>query len=139
MIIAVNFMQRQVRDAIEDLNKQYRGVQPVYQGDYFQQRAFAQIDAMLVFIFKVFQDTQAESLLSYSKGIDIVTKDFQSMVSFITVCLLLLGAMWVFSLKEEKKKLALLYGNLLLIPLMILKSTHRITRGLRETLEYTTK
>ena len=55
----MNFFQRNVRGALEDLHLQYLGQRPHYQGDYFQQQQFTEIDKMLIYMFKIYQSTQA--------------------------------------------------------------------------------
>ena len=101
--------------------------------------AFTEIDKMLIYMFKIYQATQAESYNSYENGIIIVTDKFLQTASLMSGFLALLLLLWFISLHAQKKDLSLLYGHLLLVPLMILKSNHRLVRMFKDSVEYNTK
>lgn len=46
---------------------------------------------------------------------------------------------WLQSIPSQKKSLSYLYGHLLLVPFMILKSNSRIAGSLEEAIEYSDK
>lgn len=66
ILISMNFFQRNVRTALEDLKMQYMTKNATkYQGDYFRQLDFVELDKMLIYMFKIYQLTQAVTYNSY--------------------------------------------------------------------------
>lgn len=54
------------------------------------------------------------------------------MTAFFIIVLLA----WLKSVPHQKEQLSLLYGHLLLVPFMILKTNNRIVSNLKEAIEY---
>jgi hypothetical protein len=54
------------------------------------------------------------------------------MTAFFIIVLLV----WLKSVPHQKEQLSLLYGHLLLVPFMILKTNNRIVNNLKEAIEY---
>lgn len=136
ILISMNFFQRSVRTALEDLKLQYMGNAPKYQGDYFRQLDFVELDKMLIYMFKIYQLTQAVTYNSYIAVIETITTTYLQLTIAMTAFFIAVMLVWVRSINAQKKSLSYLYGHLLLIPFMILKSNTRITSSLKEAVEY---
>jgi hypothetical protein len=137
ILISMNYFQRNVRTALEDLRLQYivRNAS-VSGGDYFRQLDFVELDKMLIYMFKVYQQTQAVSYNSYICTIGTITTTYLQLTVFMTVFFLAVLLVWLRSIGAQKEGLSYLYGHLLLIPFMILKSNTRIASSLKEAIEY---
>lgn len=58
-MIAMNFFRRTVQEAIASLKGQYATKSHlVYEGDYFLQLDFTELDKMEIYMFKIYQLTQ---------------------------------------------------------------------------------
>jgi hypothetical protein len=107
-----------------------------FSGDYFQQLNFIELDKMLIYMFKIYQITQALTFNSYIGTIGLVTKNYLQLTVGMTVFFIVVMLVWLNSIRHQKKGLSYLYGHLLLIPFVILKSNTRITSSLKEAIEY---
>jgi hypothetical protein len=137
ILISMNFFQRNVRTALEDLRGAYitkDGTVP--KGDYFRQISFIELDKMLIYMFKIYQQTQAATFNSYIITIELITSSYLKLTVGMTAFFILAMMVWLRSIPTQKKSLSFLYGHLLLIPFMILKSNTRIATTLKETIEY---
>ncbi len=47
-----------------------------YNGDYFRQLNFVELDKMLIYMFKIYQQTQAVTYNTYISIIDIITRKY---------------------------------------------------------------
>lgn len=137
ILISMNFFQRNVRTALEDLSMQYITKNASkYQGDYFRQLDFVELDKMLIYMFKIYQLTQAVTYNSYIAVIQTITTTYLQLTVSLTAFFVAVILVWLRSIPAQKKSLSYLYGHLLLIPFMILKSNTRISTSLKEAVEY---
>lgn len=137
ILISMNFFQRNVRTALEDLRMQYiTNNATKYQGDYFRQLDFVELDKMLIYMFKIYQLTQAVTYNSYIAVIQTITTTYLQLTIGMTAFFIAVMLVWVKSINAQKESLSYLYGHLLLIPFMILKSNTRISSSLKEAVEY---
>jgi hypothetical protein len=91
---------------------------------------------MLIYMFKVYQKTQAISFNSYITTINLITNNYLKLTVGMTAFFILAMLVWLKSIPAQKRNLSYLYGHLLLIPFMILKSNSRIAGTLKEAIEY---
>ena len=91
---------------------------------------------MLIYMFKMYQLTQAVAFASYIKTIDVITYGYLKLTIAITAFFIVVMLVWLKSITTQKKNLSYLYGHLLLIPFMILKSNSRIASTLKDSIEY---
>lgn len=110
--------------------------QPAYSGDYFRQLTYVELDSMLIYMFKIYQATQAVTYGSYINTIELITKRYLQLTIGMTVFFILAMLIWLRSIPAQKRNLSYLYGHLLLVPFMILKSNTRISTSLKEVIEY---
>lgn len=137
ILISMNFFQRNVRTALEDLTAQYiTNNASKYQGDYFRQLDFVELDKMLIYMFKIYQLTQAITYNSYIDVIQLLTDTYLQFTIGMTAFFIAVMLAWFKSINAQKRSLSYLYGHLLLIPFMILKSNTRISSSLKEAIEY---
>lgn len=137
ILISMNFFQRNVRTALEELSMQYIAKNATkYQGDYFRQLDFVELDKMLIYMFKIYQLTQAVTYNSYIAVIQTITTTYLQLTVALTAFFIAVMLVWLRSIHAQKKSLSYLYGHLLLIPFMILKSNTRISSSLKEAVEY---
>jgi hypothetical protein len=87
-------------------------------------------------MFKIYQQTQAAAFTSYIKTVDIITYGYLKLTGGMTAFFIFAMIVWLKSIPTQKKKLSYLYGHLLLIPFMILKSNTRIVSTLKDSIEY---
>jgi hypothetical protein len=112
------------------------GTESVYKGDYFSQMGFTELDRMQVYMFKIYQLTQAICFDSYISAIDQITYAYLQLMVMLTIFYAGLLAVWVVGMPGERRRLARLYGQLLLVPFNVLKSNSRIVNSLKEAVEY---
>ena len=123
--------------ALEDLRMFYIiDTEQPPEGDYFRQLSFIELDKMLIYMFKVYQQTQAITFNSYITTISLITNNYLKLTVGMTAFFILVMLLWLRSIPEQKRNLSYLYGHLLLIPFMILKSNSRIASTLKEAIEY---
>lgn len=137
ILISMNYFQRNVMTALEDLRMFYIiDTEQPPEGDYFRQLSFIELDKMLIYMFKVYQQTQAITFNSYITTISLITNNYLKLTVGMTAFFILVMLLWLRSIPEQKRNLSYLYGHLLLIPFMILKSNSRIASTLKEAIEY---
>lgn len=133
----MNFFQRNTRTALEDLRTYYiTKTEKAPAGDYFRQLSFIELDNMIIYMFKIYQLTQAITFNSYINTIEIITSNYLKLIVGTTAFFILTILIWLKSIPAQKRSLSYLYGHLLLIPFMILKSNTRIVSTLKEAIEY---
>jgi hypothetical protein len=96
-----------------------------------------ELDKMLLYMFKVYQQTQAVAYSAYIVTIDIITYNYLKLTVGMTAFFILVLLAWLRSVPAQKKALSYLYGHLLLVPFMILRNNTRIASSLKEAIEYT--
>jgi hypothetical protein len=137
ILISMNYFQRNTRTALEDLNAYYiTKTEKAPAGDYFRQVSFIELDKMIIYMFKIYQQTQAITFTSYNTTIEIVTSSYLKLIVGTTAFFILAMLIWLRSIPAQKRSLSYLYGHLLLVPFMILKSNTRIATTLKESIEY---
>ena len=139
ILISMNFFQRNVLTALEDLRLQIVNGNATTSGDYFRQAKFIELDKMLIYMFKVFQQSQSITFVSYWTAIDTISNNDLRLTAAMVVIFVVFLVVWLQSIPSQKKSLSYLYGHLLLIPFMILKSNTRIAGSLKEAIEYSDK
>lgn len=133
ILIAMNYFQKNIIQALHDLKQKFllANDSSVPQGDYFRQPAFVELDKMLIYMFKVYQQTQAVTYAAYIVTIDAIALNYLQMTIGMTVLMGLGLLLWVMSAPGQKKALSQLYGHLLLVPFLVLKSNTRIVSSLK--------
>jgi hypothetical protein len=102
-MFAMNFFQRSVRNALEDLEMQYvKKTKPTYPTDYFQQVDFVELDKMLFYMFKIFQRTQIETFSSYITAIELITNNYLKITLAITIFFVLVLLVWIKTISIQK-------------------------------------
>lgn len=91
---------------------------------------------MLIYMFKVYQQTQAVTYGAYMVTIEAISLSYLKLIIGMTVFLGVGLLLWLRSIPGQKKALSRLYGHLLQVPFMILKANTRITSSLKEAIEY---
>lgn len=105
-----------------------------YEGDYFRQLNFVELDKMLIYMFKIYQQTQAVTYNTYINIINVITNSYIEVTVGITVFFIIVMIIWLKSIGSQKLNLSYLYGHLLLIPFNILKSNSRILSSLKDAI-----
>jgi hypothetical protein len=136
ILISMNFFLKNVMQALEDLREQYILKTRSYSGDYFRQSAFVELDSMLIYMFKIYQQTQAVTYGAYIITIDDITGSYLRLTVAMTAFFVVALLAWLRSISLQKRSLACLYGHLLLVPFMILRANSRIASSLKEAIEY---
>lgn len=139
ILISMNFFQRNVLTALEDLKQQVVYGNASTSSDYFRQTNFVELDKMLIYMFKVFQQCQTVTYDSYCTAIDKIANNYVRLTGVLVAIFAVFLVVWLQSIPSQKKSLSYLYGHLLLIPFMILKSNTRIAGSLKEAIEYSDK
>lgn len=91
---------------------------------------------MLIYMFKIYQLTQAATFNSYITTIELITNYYLQLTICMTAFFILAMLLWLKSIPAQKRNLSYLYGHLLLIPFNILKTNTRIATNLKEVIEY---
>ena len=91
---------------------------------------------MMIYMFKIYQATQAASYNSYKNTIEVITPLYLKINIAVILIVVLVVLFWIKEISNEKIKLAILYGQLLLIPFAILKANPRVVNHIKETIEY---
>jgi len=86
---------------------------------------------MLIYMFKIYQNTQAVAFNSYINTIYLITNNYLQITLGMTVFFLLVLFIWVKTITLQKKELSQLYGHMLLVPYMILRTNSRIVSHLK--------
>lgn len=87
-------------------------------------------------MFKIFQQLQDEVFTTYITTINVITQTYLEITISIIAFFIVLMFFWFRNIKYQKQEIAQLYGHLLLIPFMILKTNLRIVNSLKEVIEY---
>lgn len=130
----MNFFQRNLLVALDELRSQVVMGNATSSLDYFRQGNYVELDKMLIYMFKVFQQGQNITFSSYSRAIEEISTDYLNITIGMTVLFLVVLGGWLKSIPSQKENLAYLYGHLVLIPFMILKSNTRIAGSLKEAI-----
>lgn len=91
---------------------------------------------MLIYMFKVYQLTQAVTFDAYRTTIYTITSSYHNLKVGITLFFIVVALLWLKSIYLQKKNLSYLYGHLLLVPFTILRANTRIVANLKESIEY---
>lgn len=134
----MNYFQKNILQALQDLKQKYiLGNNSSFpQGDYFRQPSFVELDNMLIYMFKVYQQTQSVTYGAYIVTIEAIALSYLKITIGLTAFLGLGLLLWLKSIPGQKKALSRLYGHLLLVPFLILKANTRIASSLKEAIEY---
>lgn len=69
ILISMNFFQKNVLQALNDFQQIYILHNGTYSGDYFIQDSFTELDKMLIYMFKIFQQLQVTTFSSYTVAV----------------------------------------------------------------------
>lgn len=89
---------------------------------------------MLIYMFKIYQQTQAISFTSYIIAINIISNNYLEFIIGISLFYVIIIIIWLRSIPIQKENLSKLYGHLLLIPFAIIKSNTRIAKSLKDSI-----
>jgi len=87
-------------------------------------------------MFKIYQLTQSVTYNAYDNVIYKITASYLQITVGITAFFIIVLLVWLKSIPGQKRELSMLYGHLLLVPFMILKTNNRIANNLKEVIEY---
>lgn len=73
-----------------------------YTGDYFQQLDYVELDKMMIYLFKVYQRTQAITYNSYINTISVVTSNYLTITFAISAFFILALFIWLKSISSQK-------------------------------------
>ena len=86
---------------------------------------------MLIYMFKIYQNTQAVAFNSYICTIYLITDNYLKITMGVAAFFLSVLLIWVKTIPSQKKELSQLYGHILLVPFMILRTNNRIVSHLK--------
>ena len=132
----MNYFQRKLRSALEDL-KVNSTLRLESEGkSYFINRGFQEIDLALSYSVKLFRKLIERILQGYMKGIDYIS--FINAIVLVTLIVpqVISLVLWFHLVKEEKGKLSILYGSILMIPPNVVRHVKNLPRTAKKILEF---
>ena len=98
------------------------------------QLPFTELDKMEIYMFKIYQLTQA---ICYDAFINIIESLMNTYVIWTVIFGLVYGILlifWIGTMAKEKKEMSKLYARLALIPFGILKGNPRMVNSFKEAI-----
>ena len=130
LVIGMNFFQRSVLDAI------YSEAEGTLMKEDFRSVEFQNIDYSIFFMFKIYQATQARIFISLDQALQgNSTFDYVLFSLQILVFALVVGFAWQF-VKREKQNLSNLAGEVLVVPLPVIRATNGLMKKITEHFEF---
>ena len=130
LVIGMNFFQRSVLDAI------YSDADRTLMKEDFLSVEFRNIDYSIFFMFKIYQATQTRIFISLDEALEgNSTFDYVLFSLQILVFTLVIGFTWLF-VKREKQNLSNLAGEVLVMPLPVIRATNGLIKKIIEHFEF---